>query len=113
MRRAMSVFEAYSVMNKDTNIIYKSTQELEKQFNAAYMKYLDRYPFANNLSNVRFTQEELDAYLDNCNRIVRKFIESRNCLWIFGKKGLEVGDYEELTKMIFREIFSHSVLEPF
>lgn len=74
MSRAMAVFESAPQFYRDSNIIYKNCAALRKQFEKSYENFCKRFPRTNNLSRVRFTQEELDAYLDNSNRIVRKFI---------------------------------------
>ena len=113
MNRAMSVFESSPTFHRDSNIIYESCKSLRKQFDKACEKFEKRFPRSCNLRNVRFTQEELEVYLENCNRIVKKFIESRGCIWIFQSRNLEYGDYEELTKGLLRDIFSYEVLEPF
>jgi len=102
----MSVFESSPVFHRDSNIIFKSSHRLSKQFDDAYKNFCNRFPQTGNLDKVRFTQEELDAYLENCKRIIRQFIESHNCAWMFQKHNLELGDYEELTKVVLREIFS-------
>lgn len=62
---------------------------------------------------MRFTAEERDHYLENCVKLVRKFVETNECTWVFAVRNLDFGDYDELTKSILRDIFSHEIMEPF
>lgn len=72
-----------------------------------------RYP--SNPCYIRFTQEEIDTYLDNSAKIVRNFVEREKIQdWVFDEYQMLHGDYEELTRRVWIEIFNcgEEIFEP-
>lgn len=112
MRRILSLFEAGLVASASAEAISSSCRRLQANFDGEYAKYMRRYPTTSNLRSVRFTAEELEHNLDNAVRIVRKFVEKRQCPWLFSKASLDYGDYDLLTKNVLSAVFGVGVLEP-
>ncbi len=70
------------------------------------------YPQTYNLSNIRFTAEELDGYILNAANIIRKYIEKNECPWMYLRDNLEYGDINQFTKNVFITIFGNQIMEP-
>lgn len=64
----------YSYYNSG-NPISQNVSTLLNFYNAAYNNYMARFPYRP--SNVRFTREELDIYLDNSSAIIKNFVQKK------------------------------------
>ena len=99
--------------NKNARIVEENKQKILNRFRTQCNQYLARYP--HNPHNVRFTQEEIDAYFDNSMKIVTNFVEKMEIEgWVFDSRNILYEDYEELTRQMWCEIFGcgEAIFEP-